>query len=295
MLIYVKYSMDIKALRKAFKGAVTVKRSALERGTLALSWDLLRARAPQGNGRPVLVLPGFLTNDYFTGPLRDCLMQAGYKAYSWEGGFNLGINDKSAAQIRARLKQVFDENGGQKVSLVGHSLGGMFARELAREFPGMVRDVITLGTPFGGMDDRTATPGYLRELYTQINPGTAHILQDAANANRLLTPPPVPTTSIYSVSDEVVDWRACLNPETPLTENIRIPASHAGMPFNPAALFAVLDRLAQKEGAWKPFRAPRGTGRIYGQSAEQKAAAPANPGWKPPAGSKSASIFKKNP
>jgi pimeloyl-ACP methyl ester carboxylesterase len=269
-----------KTLRKAFKGAIQIKRSALERGALALEWNGLIKRAPQGDGHPVIVFPGFMTNDAFTAPLRASIAEKGYKVYGWEGGYNLGLNAESIAHLRAHIKKVYEENGRQKVSLVGHSLGGFYARELAREFPDMVRDVVTLGTPFGAMDDKTATPAHLRALYTQINPDTANILQDEANHDRLITPPPVPTTSIYSKSDETVDWYGCLNPATALTENIRVRASHAGIPFNPAAVKAVLDRLGQPEGEWKPFapkKSPLNLLRYPGR--RKKLETPQNPKW----------------
>ncbi len=289
------WSMKKKQIHKAFKGVVTIKRSAIERGTLALSWNHISKKAPAGDGHPVLVFPGFLTNDTFIAPLRDCIAEKGYKVYGWDGGFNIGLDKKSGQQMRAHLKQIFDENGGQKITLIGHSLGGIFARELAREFPDVVRDVITLGTPFGGMADKTATPGYLGDLYGQLNPATAHLLKSDKMTDRLLTPPPVPTTSIFSKTDETVDWRACLNPILPQTENIQIRASHAGMPFNPTAINVILDRLGQKEGAWQPF-APKASAVnniFYPAGSEEKLAAPKNPGWDP-AKLKTQAFFKKS-
>ena len=285
--------MKKKPLHKIFRGAITVKRSAIERGLLSLSWNHISKNTPAGDGHPVLIFPGFLTNDTFIAPLRECIAEKGYKVYGWEGGFNLGLDKKSAQQMQTRLKEIFDENGGRKITLIGHSLGGIYARELAREFPDMVRDVITLGTPFGGMHDKTATPSYLGDLYGQLNPATAHLLKSAKMSDRLLTPPPVPTTSIFSKTDETVEWHACLNPAAPQTENIQVHASHAGIPFNPTAINVILDRLGQKEGQWKPFAAS--TSRLanfFYPSKGEKLNAPKNPDWDP-AKIKTQSLFKK--
>ena len=122
----------------------------------------------------------------------------------------------------------------RRISIVGWSLGGIYARELAREFPHQVRQVVTLGSPFGA--------GY--RVSGEVDP---------ALAERLRVPPPVPSTAIYSRFDGLVPWAACREQETPRTENIEVPATHLGMGGNPLVFWAVADRLAQAEDEWKPF------------------------------------------
>lgn len=206
-----------------------------------------------GDGHPVLVLPGFAGDGTMTSGLRAGIQQAGYKVYELGGGRNLGLTDEMAAHLRGRLEEVFRENGGRKVSLVGHSLGGVYARELAREHPDMVRDVITICSPFGAGLDKKAVPATLRALFNTLNPGNP-LLNDEDMARRAVAPPPVPTTAIYSRKDGVAQWQACINPKAGMAENVEINSSHVGAVWNKDVLDVVLDRLAQPEGGWTPYR-----------------------------------------
>ena len=143
----------------------------------------------------------------------------------------------------------FAEASGEAVSLVGWSLGGVYARELAKELPQHVRSVITLGTPFAGSHKSTNA----WRLY-ELTSGR-RIAQEVENFD-LPAAPPVPTTSIYSRTDGVVAWPASLqapSPANPHTENVEVFASHIGLGLNPSAWWVVADRLAQAPGAWKPF------------------------------------------
>jgi pimeloyl-ACP methyl ester carboxylesterase len=132
------------------------------------------------------------------------------------------------------------------VSLIGWSLGGIYARELAKLHPALARCVVTLGTPFTGHPKAT-NAWRIYELLSGSKVG------DAALMEQIRTPPPVPTTSIYSRSDGIVSWRCSLNEPGALVENIEVPASHVGMGANPFVLYAVADRLAQPIGRWQPF------------------------------------------
>ncbi len=194
----------------------------------------------------------------------------GYKAYGWEGGINAGLRDSTVEHLHKRLKEIYEENGHQKVSLIGHSMGGMYARCLAHEFPEMVRDVITMGTPFGIGMNKEATPGWLANTI-QFLSHAKYTLKTHGMAERLLTPPDLPTTSIFSKTDGIAGWQACLNPKTPWTENIEVTSSHMGMICNKGVLAILLDRLAQPEGAWQNYKNP---------STETP---PPNPEWKPAA------------
>lgn len=278
----------IRKIFDRFNTAAESFRGVAEWGSLYTFWHSIKSQTPAADGRAVMILPGILSGDMYTAPLRDMLQDKGYKVYGWDGGTNMGFNEKTAAHLVDRLHDVFAKNGGRKITLVGHSLGGIFARELAREFPEMVESVITLGSPFGMTGE--AVPDFLMKIYEFINPGFDPTeFTDADLQQRRLTPPPVPTTSIYSTSDGVVPWKACINPATPHTENICVDSSHTGMIYHPLAVTAVLDRLAQDNTQWKPFDAAKYS-RLYaaGPAAND---IPQNPAWKKSDASRT--IFKK--
>ncbi len=137
---------------------------------------------------------------------------------------------------------------GTPVTLVGWSRGGLIAREAARVAPDAVRMVITLGSPFAAPSATNVGPAWRRLT------GAAFPARTPEQWKALAAPLPVPSTSIYSRADGVVAWRACLQSEGPLSENVEVRGSHLGLGFNPAALWVVADRLAQPLGTWTPFR-----------------------------------------
>ncbi|MGE5118183.1 MAG: esterase/lipase family protein [Betaproteobacteria bacterium] len=205
------------------------------------------SRLPAGDEHPVIVFPGLGVSDLTTAPMRSFLRARGYTAYPWEQGFNFGprggVIEACEALVREKARR-----HGEPVSLVGWSLGGLFARELAKAMPQVVRCVITLGSPFSG-HPRATNAWRLFELVS----GTSSAL-DPELVARLHEAPPVPTTSIYSRSDGVVAWRCSLNHDLPHTENIEVPAaSHLGMGLNPLVLYVIADRLAQQPQAWRRF------------------------------------------
>lgn len=263
--------------KKFFNIMTETPRALAEYGGMHLGWKYLQGRVPQGDGHPVLFLPGFLTTDTYTSALRERVGEAGFKTYGWDAGFNLGLDEDTARHLADRLRQVYAENGNRKVSLVGYSLGGIYARELAREFPDIVRGVVTLGTPFGRMDDpSSATPLPLEKIYRLF---TEHSVHDgmADIGPRCLTPPPVPVTSVFSRTDGVAEWQAALNPKAPQAENVEVYGSHLGMTVNPLTMAVVIDRLAQAEGAWKPFKPHPDLARGY--PAQSDLPLPENPKW----------------
>ena len=146
---------------------------------------------------------------------------------------------------------------GRKVSLVGWSLGGVYAREIAKLRPAAVRQVITLGTPFASLGKATHAVG----IYKLLNgDGQASPLTPALQA-RLRERPPVPTTSIYSKSDGVVCWRSCIEKTSAKSESIEVQAGHLGMVSRPEVLRIIVDRLALPEGRWRPFQPAADAGR----------------------------------
>lgn len=197
---------------------------------------------PVGDGHPVVIFPGLATDSRAVAPLRELCAQLGYAAYDWGRGFNTGPDGDidewldTLAQHTLALVQAHDE----PVSLVGWSLGGIYARELAKRVPKRVRQVITIGSPFAGDPSHTNVGRLYRLVNGQDAPLDPHL------RDRLRTPPPVPTTSIYSRNDGIVAWQACVDgSNVPHVENVEIEGSHCGMGWNPEVLAQVAARLAR--------------------------------------------------
>jgi len=208
----------------------------------ALPW---LTRLPRCDGHPVIVFPGMGASDVTTVPLRRYLASLGYVTRAWGQGLNFGPRPGVIERCADDLRALADKHG-QPVSLIGWSLGGIYARELAKMHPGETRCVVTLGAPFTGHPKAT-NAWRIYELLSRNKVGDAALMAEIRKA------PPVPTTSIYSRSDGIVSWRCSLNEPGPLAENIEVPASHVGMGANPLVLYAVADRLAQPIGHWRPF------------------------------------------
>jgi len=219
-------------------------RAGAEFGSALALLPLLR-RAPRGDGHPVLVLPGLLAGDATTRPLRAFLADRGYRALGWGLGRNLGLRPGLEARLIGRLRELHRETG-RRVSLVGWSLGGVFAREVASAAPQLVRSVVTLGSPLRGSPKST-------NAWRIYEWASGQRVDDPALRRPKETPPPVPTTSIYSRSDGIVAWRCSVERAGPQSESIEVVGSHLGLGVNPAVLYAVADRMAQPEGRWCHF------------------------------------------
>ncbi len=210
------------------------------------------AWSPRGDGHAVLVMPGFGASDRSTMLLRGFLSCIGYQAYPWNLGTNLGprMPDLMAA-LRSRLGEVHVENDESKVSLIGWSLGGVYARALAHRYPDLVRQVITLGSPFAVGPRSTATHPMVA--------GTSKVPleQRPTNHLRLLAGEPLantPSTAIFSKSDGIVPWQIASQRPSRIADNIEVYASHLGLGFNPAVLYALADRLSNHPDEWRPFQ-----------------------------------------
>ncbi|MBI3698970.1 MAG: alpha/beta hydrolase [Afipia sp.] len=217
-----------------------------ELGAFIGSLPLLSMTA-KGDGHPVIVLPGLVTSDTSTGPLRSFLESRGYAVSGWGLGRNFGLR---AGIQQAMVDLVERENDihGRKVSLVGWSLGGLYARQLAKMLPKRVRSVITLGSPFAGSPRSTNA----WRVYEAVS-GKRSDHEEPSFGGNMARTPPVPTTAIFSRTDGVCAWQSCMEKPGKRAENIEVFGSHCGMGHHPAVVYAVADRLAQPEGKWKPF------------------------------------------
>ncbi|MEM9277094.1 MAG: alpha/beta hydrolase [Pseudomonadota bacterium] len=225
--------MELRAIPELFGFAATLPSLALI--------------SPKGDGQPVLVLPGFITTDKSTIALRTFLTAKGYPSYGWDLGRNFGPLPGVEEGLKERLEEIYDKHG-RKVSIIGWSLGGIYARQLAKMMPEAVRQVITLGSPFTG--DPRHTNAW--KLY-QMASGHKVDDRDRHMGGAISEAPDVPTTAIYSKTDGICAWQNCIEEASDTTENIEVKGSHCGLGHHPAAVFAIADRLAQKEDEWQSF------------------------------------------
>jgi len=201
-------------------------------------------RAPRGDGHPVLLMPGLGGGDGSTTVLRGFLSSLGYRSHPWNLGTNRGPGMPDLlVNLATRLNEVFAAGGERKVSIVGWSLGGVYARVLAHHHPEKVRQVITLGSPFAGSPRSTSS---------QV---------------RLLAGEPlprIPSTAVFSKTDAIVPWQMATQQPTEIAENVEVYASHISLGFSPAVLYAVADRLANREGQWRPLQRTSWKRLVYG-------------------------------
>jgi len=240
-------SATAQALRPPSKTLMFLEGRAIHEFGAFLGALPLLSLAPRGDGHPVLVLPGLVASDISTRPLRSFLKTRGYAVSGWGQGRNLGLREGVRDSMVDLLREMSDSSG-RKVSLVGWSLGGLYARQLAKMMPERVRSVITLGSPFAAGPKATnawrvyeMASGHRAE---QVDPRFGGSLAEA---------PPVPTTAIFSRTDGICAWQGCMEKTSATSESIEVESSHCGMGHHPAVVYAVAERLAQKEGEWAPF------------------------------------------
>jgi hypothetical protein len=203
----------------------------------------------QGDGHPVIVYPGLGAGALTTSQLRTHLRSCNFEALDWEMGVNTGPDgqfDEWLPLLVERVRAVHAQHD-RKISLVGWSLGGIYAREIAKCCPQLVRQVITLATPHKAI----AGANHAGTIFKMLGGHTSQLTPELEA--RLGERPPVPTTAIYSESDGLVCWRGCLEEPGPEVENIAVHASHLGMTSHPDVLRIVADRLAQPEGRWRSY------------------------------------------
>ena len=242
---------------------LTEGRAIFEFGAFGLLRKSMR-NLPKGDGHPVLVLPGFMASDHSTRPMRRLFNDLGYNAYGWGLGRNVKFNEVREREMSDLVERIYAENG-EKLSIVGWSLGGVYARELAKMHPDIVRVVVSLGSPISN-NRRHSAPSRLFEAINgkQTQPEAEGRYRDLESA------PPVPTTSILTKTDGVVSWRGSVQCPSKghQTENIVVPASHVGLGVNPLVMVAVADRLAPPEAQWAPFDRSGWRGRVFKSAAD---------------------------
>ena len=208
-----------------------------------------------GDGHPVVIFPGLAADGTTVAPLRKYCEALGYTAFDWGEGRNTGPQGDIDAWLAALASRISASLSGfdQSATLIGWSLGGLYAREIAKLLDRRVRQVITIGTPFNALEDHSNV-GWLYRLL-----GGRASAFDTALSVRLKTPPTVPTTSIYSRSDGIVAWQTCLHDDARAigVQDIEINGSHIGMGWNRAALEIIADRLAQPPGQWQAYSGRR--------------------------------------
>jgi len=224
-------------------------RAAFDGALLAYAAPMLPA-LPRGDGHPVLILPRLHGTDISVTALHMVLRGLGYRTYGWRLGRNIGPTSKAVHGMRTRLDYLTNRYE-QPVSIIGWSLGGIYARRLARRTPEAVRQVITMASPIRLERHDQSRANQLFHLYAH-----EHVEPLDVPLERGEGPLPVPATSIYSPLDGIVAWRTCLDEPSERAENIAVLASHMGIARHPAALWAVADRLAQPSDSWAPFRPP---------------------------------------
>lgn len=238
--------------------------SSIQRPSLALlgaepfraAMELVRHKlgksddAKPGDGHPVVIFPGLGGGAQSVAILRAHCQSLGYHALDWGQGFNTGPQGDLDTWLQALKSQVAELLAGhaQPATLIGWSLGGLYAREIGKLMAPRIRQVITIGTPFNAQADHTNV-GWLFRL---LSGSSAAV--DPALSQRLRTPPPLRTTSIYSRSDGIVAWQTCRHEKrSSLVQEIEVGGSHIGMGWNREVLAAVADRLAQPSSPWRPF------------------------------------------
>ena len=230
-----------------FLTACEIGRASVEYSS-SLLVDTLVPAADDGQGRPVLVLPGFYSPDSATRRCRSHLRGHGYHPHGWRMGRNFGLTDEIIDGVLARFDEV-QARHDERISVVGWSFGGLLARWLGHQRSERVRQVICLGSPYRVEGEHTrTTPLFERAVRTHGFSTRAFEVVDT-----LREPLPVPVTAIYSKTDGMVNWRGCTIGETEDGENIAVPSSHVGLVSNPLSLAVLTDRLAQDPRHPQPF------------------------------------------
>ena len=241
-------------------------RALAEIAALPLAWPLLGS-VPQGDGHPVVLLPGFMADESSLVALKRFLKGQGYAVQTWGLGRNIGFQPRHAEALVRKIADVHLQTG-RTVSLVGWSLGGVFALYGGLTLPKAVRHIVALGSPVNiDIAAGSQSPALVQAVYRwMVDPKgpKVHADQPHAKALREHRLPAMPMSCLYSLSDGVVPpQEATIDGDPSRFENIRVSGSHTGMGFNAMVLAVVADRLAQPEGQWRPFKPAGWPGLLY--------------------------------
>lgn len=243
------FSFTKKSTRPSLFLCMTEAGRALTELGISYPYQSLRKPEGDGDGHPVMILPGFMSSKFSTGLLRDFVNKSGYTVFDWGLGRNLGKVEYMDALV-ASVEKIYARYN-QKVSLIGWSLGGVFAREIAKARPDLIRQVITLGSPFQNVSDANNVSW----IYTLISGGKSVKDNNKALLNNLPLPASVPTTAIYTKEDGIVPWHACMeSKEDELHQNIQVRGSHCGLGINTSVFWIIADRLKHKKEDWAHFK-----------------------------------------
>ncbi len=254
-------------------------RGLLEMALLPASLPLL-LEAPQGDGHPVLLVPGFMAGETTLIGLKLMLQNKGYDVHTWGLGRNMGFRSKHANALPQKIRHLHYVTG-KKVSLVGWSLGGVFSMYGAQNSLECVRSIITLGSPVSVDAEGSQSPTAVKALYRLVSHrlgAGAHVMQPKVKVMRERRRLAIPTSCLYSLSDGVVPpQEATIDGDPALHENIQVPGSHIGLGFNGIVLSIVADRLAQPENQWKPFAAQGLLARVLNATGAKPLGEPTSP------------------
>ncbi len=201
-----------------------------------------------GDGHPVLILPGFMASDFSTIPLRSFIHHLGYSVYGWGEGRNFAHADY-IEMLTQKMERIYEKHQ-EPITIIGWSLGGVYARQLAKHSPDSVRQVIVMGSPFKGVT-KSNNAAWMYELLKKSNVVSSDL--DHALWEDIPFPANVPTTAIFTKEDGVVPWELCMEDEDEWHQNIQVRGSHLGLGVNPLVLQIIADRLKYDKGNWGYF------------------------------------------
>ena len=214
---------------------------------------------PKGHGEPVLLLPGFAMPDSTFTTLHHFLKDLGYTTYTLGLGLPISINNRITLEaLKKRVTEILEKHPGEKVRLVGWSMGGIYASEAAKACPDLVSSVVTLSAPLRYHDVGGRGENIFFIWFNKLTKalGFYNFFFDPKVVERMHQAPSVPTTNLYSWADNISHGAICSyrqDQRRSFNEAIEVNASHMGIRFNPQALITIADRLAQSPENWMPF------------------------------------------
>ncbi len=245
--------------QQVMSGEVSIKKPSLAlgltegiRAMMDLGWyfpyRFFIKHAEKGDGHPVLILPGFMASDMSTIPLRSFIHKLGYKVYGWGEGRNFA-HTVYLDLLTQKLERIYDRHR-EPITIIGWSLGGIYARQLAKQDPSIIRQIIVMGSPVRGVT-LSNNARWMYDLLKRSRIITEDIDQELIND--IPNAAPVPTTAIYTKEDGVVPWELCLEDEDEWHQNIQVRGSHLGLGVNPLVLQIIYDRLLHDKSDWTYF------------------------------------------